>query len=97
MVWIVGNLAVSPSSFVFLLFLGVTTGAIYALVALGFTLSYMLIGLINLPHGFVFVFGAALSAYFLDAVGVNEGSSFAGDRTGDPGHASPRYEFVWIT
>ena len=77
-VWIVGNLAAGPSSFAFLLILGVTTGAIYALVALGFTLSYMLIGLINLPHGFVFVFGAALSAYFLDAVGVNEGSSFAG-------------------
>ena len=77
-VWIVGNLAASPSSFVFLLFGGVTNGAIYALVALGFALSYQLIGLINLPHGFIVVFGAALSAYFLDAVGVSEGSSFAG-------------------
>jgi branched-chain amino acid transport system permease protein len=77
-IWIVGNVAASPSSFVFLLFVGVTNGAIYALVALGFTLSYQLIGLINLPHGFVFVSGAALCAYLLDAVGVNEGTSFAG-------------------
>ena len=77
-IWIVGNLATSPSSFVFLLFVGVTNGAIYALVALGFMLSYALIGLINLPHGFVVVSGAALCAYFLDAVGVNEGTSFAG-------------------
>jgi branched-chain amino acid transport system permease protein len=77
-VWIVGNLAASPSSFAFLLFVGVTNGAIYALVALGFTLSYQLIGLINLPQGFVFVSGAALCAYFLDAGGVNEGSSLAG-------------------
>jgi branched-chain amino acid transport system permease protein len=76
-VWIVGNLAASPSSFAFLLFVGVTNGAIYALVALGFALSYALIGLINLPHGFVFVSGAALCAYLLDAGGVNEGSSFA--------------------
>jgi branched-subunit amino acid ABC-type transport system permease component len=76
-VWIVGNLAASPSSFVFLLFVGMTTGAIYALVALGFTLSYTLIDLINLPYGFVVVSGAALCAYFLDALGVNEGSSFA--------------------
>jgi branched-chain amino acid transport system permease protein len=76
-VWIVGNLAASPSSFAFLLFVGVTNGAIYALVALGFTLSYALIGLINLPHGFVFVSGAAFCAYLLDAGGVNEGSSFA--------------------
>ena len=77
-VWFVGNLAASPSSFVFLLFVGVTNGAIYALVALGFTLSYQLIGLINLPQGFVVVSGAALCAYLLDAAGVNEGSSFAG-------------------
>jgi branched-chain amino acid transport system permease protein len=76
-VWTVGNLAASPSSFVFLVFVGVTNGAMYALVALGFTLSYTLIGLINLPHGFVFVSGAALCAYLLDALGVSEGSSFA--------------------
>jgi branched-chain amino acid transport system permease protein len=76
-VWIVGNLAASPSSFVFLLFVGVTAGAIYALVALGFTLSYQLIGLINLPQGFIVVSGAALCAYLLDAVGVNEVSSLA--------------------
>jgi Branched-chain amino acid transport system / permease component len=77
-VWIVGNLAANPSSFVFLLLVGVTNGAMYALVALGFTLSYTLIDLINLPHGFVFVSGAALCAYLLDALGVNEDSSFAG-------------------
>jgi branched-chain amino acid transport system permease protein len=77
-VWIVGNLAASPWSFLFLLFGGVTNGAIYALVALGFTLSYQLISLINLPHGFVFVGGAAVCAYLLDVVGVNEGSSSIG-------------------
>ena len=76
-IWIVGNLAARPSSFVFLLFVGVTNGAIYALVALGFTLSYQLIGLINLPQGFIVVSSAALCAYLLDAVGVNEGSSSA--------------------
>ena len=62
-VWLVGNVAANPSSFAFLLFVGVTTGAM-RLVVLGFTLSYALIGLINLPHGFVFVSGAALSAIY---------------------------------
>jgi branched-chain amino acid transport system permease protein len=77
-VWIVANVAARPSSFVFLLFVGVTNGAIYALVALGFTLSYQLIGLINLPQGFIFVSGTALCAYLLGAFGVNEGSGAAG-------------------
>ena len=71
-VWIVGNFVVSPSSFAFLFFVGVTNGAMYALVALGFTLSYMLIDLINLPNGFIFISGAALCAYLLDTLGVNE-------------------------
>jgi branched-chain amino acid transport system permease protein len=76
-VWIAGNLAASPSTFTLLVFVGVTNGAIYALVALGFTLSYSLIGLVNLPHGYVFISGAALSASLLATAGVDESSSFA--------------------
>jgi branched-chain amino acid transport system permease protein len=75
-VWLVGNLAASPSAFVFLLFVGITNGAIYALIALGFTLSYSSIGLINLPHGYVFLTGAVLSGHLLGAAGVDESSSF---------------------
>jgi branched-chain amino acid transport system permease protein len=74
-VWILGNLVASPSSFVFLLFGGVANGAIYALIALGFTLSYQLIGLLNLPQGFIVVSGAALCAHMLDAGGIAESSS----------------------
>jgi branched-chain amino acid transport system permease protein len=76
-VWIVGNLVASPSAFTFLLFVGITNGAIYALIALGFTLSYSSIGLINLPHGYVFMTGAVLSAYFLGIAGLDESRSFA--------------------
>jgi branched-chain amino acid transport system permease protein len=76
-VWIAGNFAASPSTFTLLFFVGVTNGAIYALVALGFTLSYNLIGLINLPHGYVFVSGAVLSASLLATAGVDESRSFA--------------------
>jgi branched-chain amino acid transport system permease protein len=66
----------SPSTFTFLLFIGITNGAIYALIALGFTLSYNSIGLINLPHGYVFVTGAVLSGHLLGTFGVHESSSF---------------------
>jgi branched-chain amino acid transport system permease protein len=75
-VWIVGNVAASPSTFTFLLFVGITNGAIYALIALGFTLSYNSIGLINLPHGYVFVAGAVLAGHLLGTFGVHESSSF---------------------
>src|SRR4029453_10687716 len=71
-----GNVAASPSTFTFLLFVGITNGAIYALIALGFTLSYNSIGLINLPHGYVFVAGAVLSGHLLGTFGVHESSSF---------------------
>jgi branched-chain amino acid transport system permease protein len=68
--------AASPSTFTFLLFIGITNGAIYALIALGFTLSYNSIGLINLPHGYVFLTGAVLSGSVLGTFGVDESSSF---------------------
>ena len=69
-------MAASPSAFTFLLFVGITNGAIYALIALGFTLSYSSIGLINLPHGYVFVTGAILSGHLLSTAGVDGSSSF---------------------
>jgi branched-chain amino acid transport system permease protein len=75
-VWIIGNIAASPSAFTLLLFVGITNGAIYALIALGFTLSYNSIGLINLPHGFVFMTGAVLAGKLLGTAGVDESSSF---------------------
>jgi branched-chain amino acid transport system permease protein len=74
--WIAGNLVASPSTFTFLLFVGITNGAIYALIALGFSLSYSSIGLINLPHGYVFITGAVLSGHLLGHAGVNESDGF---------------------
>jgi branched-chain amino acid transport system permease protein len=76
-VWIIGNIVADPSAFTFLFFVGITNGAIYALIALGFTLSYTSIGLINLPHGYVFMTGAVLSATLLGSAGVDESAPFA--------------------
>jgi branched-chain amino acid transport system permease protein len=75
-IWVVGNMAANPSAFMFLLFVGITNGSIYALIALGFTLSYSSIGLINLPHGYVFLTGAVLSGHVLVAAGADESRSF---------------------
>src|ERR671935_1286575 len=58
--WLVVNAIKTPTDFFNVLFIGVTTGAVYALVALGYTLVYGILQLINFAHGDVF----ALSGLF---------------------------------
>ena len=48
-----------------------TLGAIYALVALGYTMVYGIIELINFAHGEVFMVGAFVSMYFLTTLGFS--------------------------
>src|SRR4029077_19179406 len=47
--------------------LGVAQGGIYALIALGYTLVYGVLRVINFPHGEVFMFGAFGSYFFATA------------------------------
>jgi branched-chain amino acid transport system permease protein len=51
------NLAESPSRFFEVTLIGLTTGCVYALVALGYTLVYGILELINFAHGDVFMLG----------------------------------------
>ncbi len=44
--------------FIELVFSGLTRGAIYALIALGYTMVYGIIGLINFAHGEIYMIGA---------------------------------------
>ena len=54
------NLVKSPEQFVSVTLLGITYGSVYALVALGYTLVYGIIELINFAHGDVFMWGTML-------------------------------------
>jgi branched-chain amino acid transport system permease protein len=49
--WLIGEAIDSPSRFAEVTLIGVTNGMIYALVALGYTLVYGIIELINFAHG----------------------------------------------
>ena len=52
---------------------GITLGSIYGLIAIGYTMVYGIIGMINFAHGDIFMVGAftALTAFLvLVAVGV---------------------------
>ncbi|OQX34309.1 MAG: branched-chain amino acid ABC transporter permease LivH, partial [Candidatus Sedimenticola endophacoides] len=53
--------------FIELLFSGLTRGSIYALIALGYTMVYGIIGLINFAHGEIYMIGA-FTAYIVSSV-----------------------------
>ena len=38
---------------------GVTLGAVYALIAIGYTMVYGIIGMINFAHGDIYMIGAS--------------------------------------
>jgi branched-chain amino acid transport system permease protein len=60
--WLGVNLVKTPYDFLEIALIGVTVGAIYALVALGYTLVYGILELINFAHGDVFMLGAMMAA-----------------------------------
>ncbi|HEV3235089.1 MAG TPA: branched-chain amino acid ABC transporter permease [Candidatus Dormibacteraeota bacterium] len=55
---------------------GLANGAIYALIALGYTMVYGIIELINFAHGDVFTLGAFFSLPLLGLFGLTEGKEF---------------------
>src|SRR5215210_3216062 len=66
--WLGANLVNDPSEFFTTFFIGLTNGAVYALVALGYTLVYGILELINFAHGDVFMLGGMISATFVLSV-----------------------------
>lgn len=67
--WITLDFAALADSFWSTTFDGLTLGAIYALVALGYTLVYGVLNLINFAHSEVFISGAFGVVFFLSALG----------------------------
>ena len=62
------NFVKGPAYFVTIAFIGLTNGAVYALVALGYTLVYGILELINFAHGDVFMLGGMFSATMILSV-----------------------------
>ena len=55
------------------LFNGLSLGAIYALVAIGYTMVYGIIGMINFAHGEIYMIGAYIGLVTLSAIGTQSG------------------------
>ncbi len=58
-------LLISSDMFLQQLINGLTLGAVYALIAIGYTMVYGILGLINFAHGEIYMIGAYLSIIFL--------------------------------
>lgn len=57
---------------------GLSLGAIYALIALGYTMVYGTLQLINFAHGEVYMMGAFAALYLAQATGVDQNPTLAG-------------------
>jgi branched-chain amino acid transport system permease protein len=60
------------------LVIGITTGAIYALIALGYTMVYGIIELINFAHGDIFMIGTMMSLTVFDQFGITSTTHLGG-------------------
>ena len=59
------NLIKAPEQFAQVAISGLRNGLIYALIALGYTLVYGIIELINFAHGDLFMLSAVFSSFFI--------------------------------
>ena len=64
--WIVWNFVDAPTQFGNIVVIGLTNGALYALVALGYTLVYGIIELINFAHGDLFMLGSVFAGFMIN-------------------------------
>ncbi|MFL6012609.1 MAG: branched-chain amino acid ABC transporter permease [Gaiellaceae bacterium] len=76
LLWLGVNLVQTPSDFVSVALEGVTLGLVYGLIALGYSLVYGILELINFAHGDVFMLGSWISFTFMvHWLGLDEGST----------------------
>ena len=72
--WLAVNLWQTPADFFEVFLIGITTGCVYALVALGYTLVYGILELINFAHGDVFMLGGMFTITFATSLfGLHQG------------------------
>jgi branched-chain amino acid transport system permease protein len=74
---VVGAINLDPSYFGEQLVLGISVGAIYALIALGYTMVYGIVEIINFAHGDVFTVGAFFSFFAISIIGTDRMTGFA--------------------
>jgi branched-chain amino acid transport system permease protein len=77
-IWLLANLIASPVQTVSAAVEGVNNGALYALIALGYTMVYGIIQLINFAHGDLFMLGTLFSGLLITTMFGQRASNPAG-------------------
>lgn len=72
--WLLAMAARDPAAFAGQTTIGLTYGATLALIALGYTMVYGIIELINFAHADVFMFGSMIAMQLVVSTGVTAGS-----------------------
>jgi branched-chain amino acid transport system permease protein len=67
----------NPSFFVQILIYGIADGAIFALIALGYTMVYGIIELINFAHGDIFTLGYFIAVPLVGLFGLTDNTPFS--------------------
>src|SRR5436305_14953508 len=76
LVWLGVNLAKEPAAFASVFLDGLTLGLVYGLIALGYSLVYGILELINFAHGDIFMLGSWISlSVAAHKIGLNASSS----------------------
>jgi branched-chain amino acid transport system permease protein len=70
-IWLVVNFVKDPTLFINIFFIGLTNGTVYALVALGYTLVYGILLLINFAHGDIFALSGLIASSILLTLGID--------------------------
>jgi branched-chain amino acid transport system permease protein len=68
LVWVVANIVADPDRFIGSLLVGLQNGLLYALIALGYTMVYGIIELINFAHGDLFMLATIVAAALMVSV-----------------------------
>jgi branched-chain amino acid transport system permease protein len=72
-VWLIVNLIKTPDVFLKAALIGVTNGSVYGLIALGYTLVYGILELINFAHGDLFMLGCMMVMTLVGTFGLAAG------------------------
>jgi branched-chain amino acid transport system permease protein len=74
--WLIVNAIKTPSDFYANFLIGFTNGAVYAIIAIGYSLVYGILELINFAHGDVFMLGGMMTSTMVATLAITAGAAW---------------------